>query len=134
LLTRKGAKREPRLAVVERGLVIKQPWVGMIADGKKIWEMRTRRTRLRGWIGLIEKGAGQVVGVAYLKASPLAARGRKSFSGKYVFPWVMSRAIRLPKPVAYKHPHGAVTWVKFSDGVSRALARHIRKNYPEELS
>jgi hypothetical protein len=74
LLTRKSVKREARLAVVERGLVIQQPWVGMIADGKKIWEMRTRRTRLRGWIGLIEKGAGQVIGVAYLKHSPPALR------------------------------------------------------------
>jgi len=106
----------------------------MIADRKKTWEMRTRRTRLRGWIGLIEKGAGQVVGLAYLKASPPAVRGRKSFSGKYVFPWVMSKAIRLPKPVAYKHPRGAVTWVKFSEVVGRILTWHIRKHCREELT
>jgi hypothetical protein len=150
-LTRKGVKREARRAVVERGLVIQQPWVGMIADGEKIWEMRTRRTRLRGWIGLIEKGAGKVIGVAYLKASPPVLRrsdhhlhyrkhrvkpdrSNKSYSDEYLFPWVMSKAIRLPKPATYKHPYGAVTWVKFSDEVSRVLARHIRKNYPEELT
>ena len=144
MLTRKDVKPKTRMALVERGLVIQQPWVGMIADGKKIWEMRTRRTRLRGWIGLIEKGAGQIIGVAYLKGSPPALRrsdhhlyyrkhrvkperSNKTYSGKYLFPWVMSKAIRLLKPVTYKHPYGAVTWVKFSEEVSRGLARRIRK-------
>jgi hypothetical protein len=29
-------------AIVSRGLVIDQPWVSLIVDGKKVWEMRTR--------------------------------------------------------------------------------------------
>jgi hypothetical protein len=58
--------------------------------------------------------------------------GRKSYSGKYLFPWVVSKAIKLARPVPYQHPSGAVTWVKFSDEVGRALARQIGKTYPEE--
>jgi hypothetical protein len=150
MLRRRDAKQKAK-ATVERGLIIQQPWVGMIADGKKSWEMRTKQTRLRGWIGLIEKGTGQIIGVAYLKASPPALRrnehhlhhrkhrvkpdpSKKLYSGKYLFPWVLHKTIKLPKPIKYKHPNGAVTWVKFSNEVSRGLARCIRTTYPEELT
>jgi hypothetical protein len=150
MLRRENTNRKAKVTV-GRGLVIQQPWVGMIADGKKSWEMRTRRTRLRGWIGLIEQGTGQIIGVAYLQASPPALRRRehhlhyrkhrvtpdsskKSYSGKYLFPWVLQKAIRLPKPMKYRHPNGAVTWVKFSDEVSRGLGRRIRTTYAEELA
>lgn len=135
---------------VERGLVIQQPWVGMIADGKKSWEMRTRQTRLRGWIALLEQGSGQIVGVAYLKASLPKLRlnvhhlhyrnhrvkpdlSKKSYAGKYLFPWVLHKAIRLPKPMKYKHPNGAVTWVKLSNETSRKLACYIRRACCQEL-
>lgn len=147
MLTRKVGLQT---ATVERGLVIQQPWVGMITVGKKTWEMRTRQTKLRGWIGLIEQGTGQITGVAYLKASPPALRrsdhhlhyrkhrvklddGKKVYSGKYLFPWVLDKAIKLPKPLKYQHPNGAVTWVKFADKIGRDLARQIRRVYPEEL-
>jgi ASCH domain-containing protein len=149
MLRREDAEQMAHPAAVDRGLVIQQPWVGMIAEGKKTWEMRTKRTRVRGWVGLIEKGTGQVIGVAYLKNSPpelqrhkhhlhyrkhrmLAEPGKKSYSGKYLFPWVVTKAIKLAKPVPYEHPSGAVTWVKFSDEVGRALARQIRTTYREE--
>jgi hypothetical protein len=80
--------------------------------------MRTRPTRVRGWIGLIEKGSGTIIGAAYLKDSlstlerskhrlhyrrhrvPLEP-GQKVHKGKYLFPWVMEKAFRLAKPVAY---------------------------------
>jgi hypothetical protein len=150
VLKRKAAKQRAQAAIVERGLVIQQPWIGMIADGKKIWEMRTRQTRLRGWIGLLEQGTGQIIGTAYLTASPPALRrnehhlhyrkhrvksdpSKRSYSGMYLFPWVLHKAIRLPKPMKYKHPNGAVTWVKLPDETSRGLARYIRKTYPKGL-
>jgi ASCH domain len=148
MLKRRGPEQHLQPASIDRGLVIKQPWVGMIADGKKTWEMRTRRTKVRGWVGLIEKGAGHVIAVAYLRNSPPELRrnehplhyrkhrvmpepGKKSYVGKYLFPWVVTNAIRLPKPVPYEHPSGAVTWVKFSKEVGRALARQIGKTYRE---
>lgn len=104
---------------------------------------------MRGWIGLIEGGAGHVIGVAYLKDSPPELRrntyplhyrkhrvmpepGKKPHSGKYLFPWVVTKAIKLAKPIPYQHPSGAVTWVKFSDEVGRSLARQIHKTYRGE--
>ena len=142
---RNDRQSAPVRLIVSRALVVDQPWVGLIADGAKVWEMRTRRTKLRGWIGLIEKGTGTIIGVAYLKDSlPPLQRGKhqlhyrkhrvrsqpghKSYKGKYLFPWVMAKAFRLPKPVPYKHPSGAVIWVTLSDDVAHALTRQIRRS------
>jgi ASCH domain len=118
-----NSQSAPVRLIVSRALVIDQPWVGLIADGAKVWEMRTRPTKVRGWIGLIEKGTGTIIGVAYLKDSlPALQRakhqlhyrkhrtrpepGQKTYTGKYLFPWVMAKAFRLPKPVPYKHLSG----------------------------
>src|SRR5262249_17403517 len=128
-MLKSGNNRSTRMrGIVSRGLVIEQPWVSLILDGKKTWEMRTRPTRVRGWIGLIEKGSGTIIGAAYLKESLSALErskhrlhyrrhrvplepGQKVYRGKYLFPWVMEKAFRLAKPVPYKHPLGAVIWV-----------------------
>ena len=47
---------------MNRGLIIKQPWIELILSGKKTWEMRSRPTHIRGKIGLIEQGTGLIVG------------------------------------------------------------------------
>ena len=51
---------------VARGLIIDAPWIDHILEGRKDWEMRSQATSVRGWIGLIRKGSGQVVGIARL--------------------------------------------------------------------
>ena len=51
---------------VVKGLIIDQPWIGMILSGSKTWEMRSRNTAVRGRIALIRKGSKAVVGVADL--------------------------------------------------------------------
>jgi hypothetical protein len=134
---------------VTRGLVIDQPWVGLIADRKKTWEMRTRATKVRGWIGLIEKGTGTVIGMACLTDSlPALSRNAhhlhfkkhrvparsscKTYNGKYLIPWVLAKAFRLPKPLVYQHPSGAVTWVRFDGEVLRSLTRRLRSTHSEE--
>jgi hypothetical protein len=134
---------------VTRGLVIDQPWVDLIADGKKTWEMRTRPTNVRGWIGLIGKGTGTIIGIACLAASlpPLEpdahhlhfkkhrvprSADRKRYTGRYVIPWRLTKAFRLSTPVPYEHPTGAVTWVTLSNKVSRSLTHRLRARYPEE--
>lgn len=40
-------------------------------------------------------------------------------------PWVLSDVIRLPQPVRYKHPSGAVTWVKLEDQVVHAIEQQV---------
>ena len=114
--------------MINRALVVDKPWIDMILDGKKTWEMRTKMTRIRGRIGLIKKGSGLIVGECDLVDSlpkqsmlEIAAACEKHlihwrvFTAMYFkwhFPWVLEKAQRYEKPISYKHPQGAVTWVK----------------------
>jgi hypothetical protein len=52
---------------IDRTLLIKEPWIGLICTREKTWEIRRRDTRVRGWIGLTASGSGTVLGVANLK-------------------------------------------------------------------
>ncbi len=47
-----------------RGLIIDEPWVSYILDGRKTCELRGSNCRIRERIGLIRKGSGLVVGTA----------------------------------------------------------------------
>ena len=47
-----------------QGLIIRQPYIDMILDGRKTWEMRSKRCNRRGQIALIQQGTKTVVGVA----------------------------------------------------------------------
>jgi hypothetical protein len=47
-----------------KGLIIDEPWIGLILSGQKTWEMRKTACHHRGSIALIRKGSGQVVGRA----------------------------------------------------------------------
>jgi len=121
--------------MIERGLIIDEPWISKILEGSKTWEMRSRPTKLRGLIGLIRKGSGQVVGVADLMGNG-PCLDQESFSqhadkhgvtdpqmhvaavrGGWIHPWVLSAARPLPRPVPYTHKQGAVIFVKLDDAV-----------------
>jgi len=124
---------------IEKALIIDEPWISKIINGTKIWEMRNSASKQRGWIGLIRKGSGHVIGVAKAVGSdgPLSDQkmidnmdkhhipkdmflvGR--FSG-YRHAWIMSNAVRLHRPVPYVHKSGAVKWVLLDQRVSDALA------------
>ena len=44
-----------------KGLIIREPWIGMILDGSKKWELRTQHTTTGGEIALIRKSTGQII-------------------------------------------------------------------------
>jgi ASCH domain len=67
-----------------KGLIIREPWIGMIMDGSKTWELRTQHTTMRGEIALIRKGTGQIVGVADLIDS-LPQLGRQALAESVQF-------------------------------------------------
>ena len=123
-----------------KGLIIREPWIGMILDGSKTWELRTQRTTMRGEIALIRKGTGQIIGVADLVDSlpPLDPQGladsvqfhgvppsehASAIANGWLFPWLIVNARPLSSPVPYLHPSGAVTWVNLDPGVSQSIAR-----------
>ncbi|TDH61262.1 ASCH domain-containing protein [Dankookia rubra] len=122
-----------------RALIIDEPWIGMILSGRKIWEMRSRATRIRGRIGLIRKRSGHVVGTADLVdcLPPLDATTMAiavemhgidpgwqadALTAGWVVPWVLQDARPLVTPVPYRHPAGAVGWVVLDPTVTQAIA------------
>jgi hypothetical protein len=127
---------------VNKGLVIDAPWISLILSGQKDWEMRSTGTTHRGWFGLIWKGMGSVYGVARLTGvgAPLSMEEmvevfehhripeemiRSGAVAKWNRPWFLADVIRLPTPVRYKHPNGAVTWVEFAEHVSFAIETQL---------
>src|SRR4051794_6850990 len=109
---------------VQKGLVIREPWIDLILSGEKTWEMRSQRPAYRGWIGLIRKGSGCVSGVARLsdvgqQLSPdemIATQGkhriphamiRSGEVAKWNIPWKLTDVRVLRTPVPYRHPNGA---------------------------
>lgn len=128
--------------MIERGLVVDEPWISKILAGTKTWEMRSKPTRIRGRIGLIRKGSGQVVGVASiigngpeLSASNFAAhldkhgigpdRQSGALAGGWVHPWVLNDVRTLSQPVRYMHKPGAVIFLKLDTAVSDAIEAQI---------
>lgn len=122
-----------------KALVIKQPWIDMILAGRKMWELRGSSTKARGTIALIESGSGLVVGTCDLVdvVGPLSIADLKRTTRRHCVParqlgrktpykrthaWVLANARRLKKPVPYKHPQGAVIWVKLNSTVSKRVA------------
>jgi len=111
---------------MERALIIRKPHIDNILDGSKSWEMRSAPTKVRGKIGLIEAGSGLIIGEAilvrngipltnYLTAKqtfPFHQVDDLSKLEKWRYPWILSNAKRYEKPIPYKHPKGAVIWVK----------------------
>jgi hypothetical protein len=129
---------------VTKGLIIREPWISMILEGWKTWEMRTKATSIRGPIALIRGGSGTVVGVADLVDSlaPLTESDMRSselmhgigvdkipqvVGDGWVVPWVLQNAVAIA-PVPYTHPSGAVTWVNLAPEVTQAIA--ARAGYP----
>ena len=121
-----------------RGLLIKSPWIEYILQGRKIWEIRGSNTNIRGKIALIRSGSGLVVGTCELvdvnepltlpemrrnvdmHGIPLKDLGRGLYYEK-TYAWVLKNAKTLKSPIPYKHPSGAVIWVKLPDSTRKLI-------------
>jgi ASCH domain-containing protein len=126
-----------------KGLIIDEPWIGLILKGEKTWEMRSGTWKHRGLIGLIRKKSGHVVGIAELTDNrpPLTNlvayaeaenfhrippdRQGTAFAGGWTTPWVLKNAQPLRRPVPYIHPNGAVKSVNLSDDVAAQVQRQL---------
>lgn len=110
---------------IERGLIIDEPWIEKILSGSKTWEMRSRKTKIRGKIALIKKGSGLIVGIAdlygCLSCDPEKLPIAVGFHGippsmfnvfeKWNVAWKL-RSVERVEPIPYQHKQGAVIWVK----------------------
>ena len=109
---------------MKKGLVIKEKWLDKIFDEGKVWEMRTSSTKIRGTIGLIQSGSGLIIGKADIIDSFRINLNERNFDkhrvdiddlhllGKWRYAWVLDNVEKFDEPIPYKHPQGAVIWVK----------------------
>ena len=120
-----------------RGLIIRRQFLDLILSGKKQWEIRGSRAHYRGQIALIESGSGTVVGhcvlhdvVGPLTLNDLRANAHRigckasDITVKYyqkTYAWVLHDAKRLPRPIPYSHPPGAVIWVRLPPAIKSKL-------------
>lgn len=111
-----------------KGLIIRSPWVEKILDGKKTWEIRGSYTHIRGKIALIRGGSGLVVGTCELvgvvgpltrkdfqknaRKAGLSKSEARSLPYERTYAWVLKSPAKLRRPRAYRHPSGAVIWVR----------------------
>lgn len=124
---------------ITRGLIIRQPWIEHILAGRKTWELRGGSCKINEPIALIEGGSGKVVGVAHCAGAigPLS-RSQRVMAARIghilpeevdeemyaeVYAWPMENITRLPAPVPYEHPSGAVKWVTLPDATRKVLRR-----------
>ena len=114
------------------GLIVREPWAGMLVDGVKTWEIRSRDTHVRGRIGLIRGGSGLVIGSTILiktfrvtrerllanrakhrmSESEVAALFRPGSNYRTPWAWEMASPRRFAVPRPYRHHDGAVIWVR----------------------
>jgi ASCH domain len=124
-----------------RALLIRHPWIDMILTRTKVWEIRGSRTSFRETIALIASRSGTVIGVCDLVdcVGPLTAeqfrknakkagmhpRDAKLGSYRQTYAWVLEKPRMLKWPVPYRHPSGAVIWVRLDGRIEREIGRQL---------
>jgi hypothetical protein len=120
---------------------IKTPFIDMILIGVKTWEIRTKSTKKIGPVALIRSGSGTVVSTAFLAEDIFLTR--KICAANYEkmgmtkeealtcygeHAWVLKDIIKLRKPVPYKHPPGAITWVTLDEPTTKKVLKEASKS------
>lgn len=118
---------------LDRLLIVAEPWASLLVDGQKTWELRTRSTKVRGLIGIAAKGTGTIIGSVDLVGvhGPMTSEEMARFGAYHrvpsdsvaqyggkrgIFAWEVAEGQRFDGPVPYRHPQGAVIWVRLDEG------------------
>ena len=126
---RKCNAGRPRTKDDELILLIRQPWLELILSGEKTWEVRSMPTNIRHRILLAEPGTGMCSGQAIIDdvikiqradfasyANLHQVRSPEGYAiiDKYVsiYAWQLRDVTRLSVQRPFKHPLGAITWVR----------------------
>lgn len=111
------------------GLIIKKKWLNLIVSGKKTIEIRGNNTQKQNeTIYLLESGTHKVVATAIISSTyPISCsdwaeeRDKHCVDISYIdlkkryktpYAWVLSKIKPIEDIWYYKHPQGAVIWVK----------------------
>ena len=116
-----------------RGLLVRDPYASQLLNGEKVWEIRGRSTQIRGLVVIVKSGTGRAFGTAnlvrvlgpleledLLTAPELPREEREElrrdglpYSKTYAY--VFSNPRWFERSVPYRHPSGAVTWVRLPE-------------------
>lgn len=118
------------------GLIIKKKWLDLIVNGKKTIEIRGSDTKKQGEkIYLLESGTHKVTATAVISSTyPISCSDwseereehcvdisysdlKKRYKTPYA--WVLSDVAPIKDIWYYKHPQGAVIWVKNVEVVNK---------------
>jgi hypothetical protein len=109
---------------IDRAVIVRSPYAGLEVDGIKKIECRSSNTNIRGLVGIIQAKSGFIIGEVEIIDSFKFTEDDKirlkdehkvedlSLLDKWCYGWVLANAKRYKKPIPYKHPKGAVIWVK----------------------
>ena len=131
------------------GLMVRSPWIELLLNGSKTWEIRGMNTNLRGIIALIKSGSGKVWGTCEIidvkgpltiddmlkntiKHCELLDGFEYKMPYKKTFAWVISNPKPLKNRISYVHPSGAITWVRLPD--SMLFNEFSHPHYEKQLS
>jgi len=123
----------PEEEVGPRGLMVRDPFATQILNGEKVWEIRGRPTQIRGPVVIVKSGTGKAFGTVNLvrvlgplekddlvqaQELPLPEREEVARDGlpyAKTYAYVLSNPKWFAAPIAYRHPSGAVTWVRLPE-------------------
>ncbi|WP_297536206.1 ASCH domain-containing protein [Thermococcus sp.] len=108
-----------------KGLIVREPYASLIVEGKKVWEIRKTRTKIRGEILIISNG--KAVGKAELvdvlgpftpeELAKHEDKHRASLSflreysnGKPLYAWVFRNAEKFGRPKDVEMAKGVQIW------------------------
>lgn len=113
---------------MNKGLIIRSPWVDLILEGKKTWEIRGSKTHYRGKIYLIKGGSKTILGtcnlvdcIGPLTLTDIIKNQYRHYNNKIQYyesyAWVLKDPHKFRLPVPYDHPQGAIVWVNLPDKI-----------------
>ncbi len=115
-----------------RGLIVKEPYASMIVKGDKKWEIRRRKTNIRGKVYIISNG--EIIGSAELVdvIGPFSVEDlmelkemhkadekflREYARGERLFAWVFENPKEFKEKRKVKVPRGAQVWIRVDDSL-----------------
>ena len=103
---------------------IKEPWLTMILEGRKVWEIRGENTKKRGWIHLTHSGAGGEIHGS-VKLVEVHSLTRKNFAANFekhrirdvrkvkyakIYAWELKDVKKHCRPFTYPAKKGPAKW------------------------
>lgn len=123
---------------------IREPFIDQILEGSKTWELRSKFTKKIGPVALIRSGSGTVVATANLSkviqlTADIAYKNYRKMGEQKLsydeaigyedfYAWVLKDVVPFKKPVPYKHPYGAVTWVTLDEPTTKKVLAESKRS------